>query len=173
MEIPGLGSVTKDEKYGWYYSGPISLPVLGGQACRIVVEGYDDDPAKEDFHVAVKNFLALDQSALKDATAHVFQYYQDCAANSTPGDDDYVMIEKPEDVWEHVRFGDEPVVSRRYYGDEGVYVSLSCGCDWEEEHGLQIVFKHGLKINKVGPYDGHLTNADAYGDDGLEKVIYR
>jgi hypothetical protein len=64
------------------------------------------------------------------------------------------------------------MVTRREHGDEGVYVSLNCECDWEEEHGLQIVFKNGLKINKVGPYDGHLTNSDAYGDESLEETVY-
>ena len=45
-------------------------------------------------------------------------------------------------------------------------------CDWEEEHGLQIVFKNGLTINKIGPYDGHCTNSDAYDDESLEDIIY-
>lgn len=49
----------------------------------------------------------------------------------------------------------------------------SFSCDWETEHGLQIVFKQGLKINKLGPFDGHLTNSDAYADKKLENVVYR
>jgi hypothetical protein len=42
----------------------------------------------------------------------------------------------------------------------------------EPEHGLQVVFQNGLRVNKVGPYDGHLTNSDAYGDDNLEQAVY-
>ncbi len=50
----------------------------------------------------------------------------------------------------------------------------SCGsCDWEREHGLQIVFKQGLFVNKVGAFDGHLTNSDAYANEELENVIDR
>lgn len=81
-------------------------------------------------------------------------------------------IKKAAEVWKHVHFGGEPVVSRRSYGDEGIYISLECNCDWEVEHGLQIVFKNGLVVNKVGPYDGHLTNSDAYDDERLENVVY-
>jgi hypothetical protein len=88
-------------------------------------------------------------------------------------DEESEAIKEPKDIWEHVNLGDEALVGRRARGDRGVYISLECECDWEEEHGLQIVFKHGLKINKVGPYDGHLTNSDAYGDESLEDVIYR
>ena len=79
----------------------------------------------------------------------------------------------PRVVWQHVRFGSEPMVSRRQYGDKGIYISVECGCDWEEEHGLQLVLKNGLKVNKLGEYDGHLTNSDAFDDGSLEHVIYR
>jgi hypothetical protein len=64
------------------------------------------------------------------------------------------------------------MVSRRPYGDELIYISLACAGDWEREHGLQVVFKQGLLVNKVGPFDGHLTNSDAYANKELEDVIY-
>ena len=47
MEIPGLGNVTKDDRFGWHCSEPISVPVLGGKMCRIVVEDYEEDDAKQ------------------------------------------------------------------------------------------------------------------------------
>jgi len=147
------------------------VSVLGGKRCRIVVEGYNEDPRKDDFHVAIASFLSIDSSVLEAAEGHVFQYYQDC--KGAWEDDEAVEIESPGDVWDHVQLGSEPVVSRRPYGDEGIYISLECNCDWEEEHGLQIVFKNGQRVNKIGPYDGHLTNSDAYGNADLEDVIYR
>ncbi|MFB9904292.1 DUF6985 domain-containing protein [Allokutzneria oryzae] len=43
---------------------------------------------------------------------------------------------------------------------------LTCGntspaamCDCEIEHGLQIVFRGGRVVTKVGPYGSHNTNA--------------
>jgi hypothetical protein len=53
-----------------------------------------------------------------------------------------------------------------------VYVSVGCECDWEVEHGLQIVFRDGATVTKVGPFDGHLTNASAHARDDLEGVVY-
>jgi len=90
-----------------------------------------------------------------------------------PSDEALVSIESPSEVWRHVQFGSEPFVTRRAYGDQGIYVSIECGCDWEPEHGLQIVLKNGERVVKVGAYDGHLTNSDAYADDSLEDVVYR
>lgn len=40
------------------------------------------------------------------------------------------------------------------------------------EHGLQIVFRGRHTVSKVGPFDGHLTNADAFGREGLDSVVY-
>lgn len=35
-----------------------------------------------------------------------------------------------------------------------------------------IVFKDGLIVSKVAPYDGHLTNVSAFGRKDLEDVVY-
>lgn len=173
MDIPGLGRVTKDAEFGWYCSKKLPVPVLGGKMCRILVDHYDGDRNQADYHRAIANFLSADASVLKKAEKHIFRYYEDCNSDLDPDEEGYLVIESPRDVWRHIRLGDKPRVKRRSYGDKGVYVSLECGCAWEHEHGLQIVLKNGLRVNKVGPYDGHLTNSDAYANDKLERVVYR
>lgn len=175
MQIPGLGPVVADADLGWYRSDPIPVPVLNGASCRFVVDGYDGDPSPEDFHAAIRAFLALDRSALTGAAPSIFDYYRDVMADVVAaGDDDrYVAIEGSDQVLDHVRFGVEPTVVRDAYGDRHVYISLECECDWEPEHGLQIVFRDGAVVTKVGPYDGHLTNSAAYADDTLDGVVYR
>jgi hypothetical protein len=169
MEVPSLGEVTMDEESGWYYSQPLSVPMFGGRQCRIVLEGYGEDERKEDFHVAIANFLSGGPGVLREADEPLYRYYKDFEEWWL--DDENEPI-KPADVWHHVRLGSEPMVSRRAHGDKGIYISVECGCDWEEEHGLQLVIKNGLKVNKLGGYDGHLTNSDAFANDSLENVIY-
>jgi hypothetical protein len=170
MEVPGLGEVTKDAQFGWYYSKPIPVPMFGGKQCRIVLHGYDEDERKEDFHVAVANFLSGSPAVLRQADDPLFRYYRDFEEGWL--EDNEQPIESADELWQHVRLGSEPMVSRRPYGDQGIYVSVECGCDREQEHGLQLVLKDGLKVNKLGGYDGHLTYADAFGDETLEDVIY-
>ncbi len=169
MNVPGLGEVTNDG-LGWYYSEPVRVAMLD-QKCRIVLEGYDEDPCQEDYHAAIANFLSSSPSVLKQAETHIYQYYLDLRRYFA--EEELAPIASPAGVWTHVRFGDEPFVSRRAYGDEGIYISLSGNCDWEPEHGLQIVFREGKEVCKVGPFDGHFTNSDAYADQSLEHVIYR
>jgi hypothetical protein len=168
MRIPGLGEVQKDEALGWYFGPSMPIPALGGAQCSVVVDGYDEDPRPEDFHAAIANFLTIGEEVLKRAEPFLFRYYQDCVRATGAG----ATIAKPADIWRHLHFGDEPQVKRRAYGDKGIYVSLSCRCDWEEEHGLELVFRNGLTVNKVGPFDGHATNADAYAEPSFEDVVY-
>jgi hypothetical protein len=164
MEIPGLGVVEKDH-FGCYHGPPMAIPVLGGKLCRIVVEGYDGDEAPADFHAAIASFLSIGEDVLKQAAPFVFRYYEDCAAEGIAP----VAIASPADVWRHVQFGSEVYATR---GERAIYLSLECNCDWEEEHGLQIVFKNGLVVNKVGPFDGHTTNSHAFAEDAFEDVVY-
>jgi hypothetical protein len=171
MEIPGLGEVTKDEQFGWYYSKPMPVPMFSGKHCRIVLEGYDEDERKGDFHVAISNFLSGSPAVLREADNPLFCYYRDFEELWL--EDGNRPIKSANELWQHVRLGGEPMVSRRSHGDEGIYISIECGCDWEREHGLQIVLRNGLGVNKLGGFDGHLTNSDAYDDESLENAIYR
>ena len=147
-----------DVESGWYVSEPVPVPVLNGSPCRFVVDGYDDDPAPADFHTAIRTFLALDRSTLTAAAPAIYEYYRDTMKHVVAAgyDDLYVAIEGPEQVLAHVSLGTEPTVVRDTDGDEHVYVSLECECDWEPEHGLRIAFRDGATVTKVGPYDGAL-----------------
>ncbi len=65
------------------------------------------------------------------------------------------------EIWNHVQ-PSHIYITRRPYKDKDVYVDINCECDWEQEHGLQLVFRQGKKIARVSQIDGHLTDADAY-----------
>lgn len=172
MDIPGLGTVERYEDFDWLCSRPVALGALGGRPCRVFLEGYEEDPNKEDFHVTIASLLSNERDLLEEARPYVFRYYYDANSEWEPDDAEYIEADL-QSIWEHVGLGSEPHISRRSHGDKAVYVSLECNCDWEEEHGLQLVFREGRALVKVGPYDGHLTNADAYADPSLEEVIYR
>jgi len=42
-------------------------------------------------------------------------------------------------------------------------VQITAECEWEPEHGLQIVYRDGSELKRVSQQDGHLTYVDAYG----------
>jgi hypothetical protein len=104
---------------------------------------------------------------LKASAPSVFDYYLD--VQSDVGDEvRFPSISSPEDVWQHIEFGEITV------GRDGgaVFVSVESECSWEPEHGLQVVFRAGRAVTKVGPFDGQYTNTSPDGRD-REDVVYR
>ncbi|MEU3643649.1 hypothetical protein AB0E59_09760 [Lentzea sp. NPDC034063] len=156
MEIPGLGTVVENE-YESLVSAPIPVPVIG-VALPFHLDGYTDDPAPDDFHAAIRAFLALDGTALEAAAPGVFDYYRHMGEVFGDELDDFPRIAGPAEVWNHVSFAGHEVTVQRDHGGGPVYISLEAECEWEVEHGLQVVFRDGARVTKVGPYDGHLTN---------------
>jgi hypothetical protein len=166
MEIPGLGPIVDQD--GTLYSEPVPVNFFECEMA-FIVEGYEDDPSPEDFHAAVEAFLALDQSALEAASVPVYEYYKEMR-DFGPGE--VPDIAGPEHVWDYVQPGFEAVLTRDDSGDRQVCVSVECNCDWEPEHGLQVVFRGGRVISKVGQYDGHLSNSSASGCEVAPDVVY-
>lgn len=171
LEIPGIGPLEEDPELNWHQSAPVALPLFNGAECNVVIEAYKEED-REGIFATVANLLSRDFSVLQAVEGDIYAYYQDCNADWEPGEEGYLEIATPADVWKHVQFGFEACISN-HFRDGHFYVSLECNCDWEPEHGLQIVLRDGLKVNKVGAYNGHVTNSNAYGRDIADEVIYR
>jgi len=133
-----------------------------------------DDVESADIRQAVQNALDAGPEVLAAAEPYVVHYCEEMLVRYPKKFRPDVHLAKPNDVWSYVHFGSFLHVSRRADGDteDGVYVSIECSCDWEPEHGMQIVLRDGREVSKVGAYDGHLTNADAFGNPELVGVIY-
>lgn len=172
MRIDNVGEFSKHKESDSFYSELMPVYVLSGHMCRVVLDGYEKDPHKEDFHVAITNLLSIDVSILEEAEQYIFQYYQDVNKCWQPEDPEFIVVASPQEIWRYIQFGKDLIVTRREYGERGIYISIHCKCDWEQEHGLEIVFKNGLKVNKIGSCNNHLTNSDAYDDDSLENIVY-
>lgn len=168
IKIEGIGTFEATD-YGLIAGqNSIYIPAFGRE-CRFLLEAYEGDANPSDFHDAIRRFIAMPQQTLTDASIHVFAYYTDIRKFEWSDAPD---IPSAEQVWNFVRFGSDAIVSRRGDGDDRIYISLSCGCAWEIEHGLQLVFREGNLISKVGQIDGHVSNANAFADPALEDVVY-
>lgn len=166
---------------GWA-TEPIALTCMGAHEVRFHVW---DPPAEEAIPLidaAIANMRTATPALLEHATEHVYRYYRDIAEYySAEEREDYGIptIERAADVWGHVQLGRRPSVSASLddasgYLHAGVaYVSFECECDWEDEHGLCLVFIDGERLGRVSAYDGHPTWAHACADRSLLDVIYR
>ena len=126
---------------------------------------------------AVGHFIAGGEMLLEEATPFLWAYYRTTAGEFTVEErKDYGVsqISDSVDIWEHVHFYSAP--TWRPGGgplEPGQsYLSFEGEVSWEREHGLQLVFERGQHVCKVGPYDGHLTNAHAFGDAALLGTVF-
>ena len=166
-DLPGLFGSFEQDKYGWIHSTPMVVPWLDAMPRTFLLDGFTGDPRPEDFFQAIWNFLGNSQKTLTDASAPLLLYSRDGQEH----DPDLEPLSL-ETVWDHVRIGTEIMVERRSRGDQAIYLSIESGCEWEEEHGLQLIFREGRTITKLGQYDSHLTNSDAFGNSAYEDVVY-
>ena len=90
--------------------------------------------------------------------------------SSVLGEDEVdVRIAVATDVWKHVQPSEVYVKRRRK--DKKVYMAIAAECDWEPEHGLQIVYRNGDQLSRVSAQDGHLSYCDAYAKPESEDRI--
>lgn len=134
----------------------------------------DADTSEAGAAAALAAFLALTPADRISDSRHVFAYYKDY--HQAVGGEDWMdeemgIPETPADIWDYVRPGEINLTKGRR-GDDNWYVVMEANCGWEEEHGLMLVWRNGTTLTKVGGYDGHVTNTNAYADDSLADVVY-
>lgn len=160
-----IGLLTQNERFDdWWRSEEIEIPFFDKAKLAITFTKFE--PEKDlkfiqDADNAILNFLKLTSlDRLKISDLILKNYFDFLEA---VGDDEEfkLNIDKQDQIWDFVHPNDI-YVSRRPYNDKDIYVQISCNCDWEEEHGLQLVFRQGRQITRVSGIDGHLTEADAY-----------
>ncbi|PUV24605.1 hypothetical protein DCO56_12280 [Sphingobacterium athyrii] len=117
----------------------------------------EDHSFIEEADELLRNFLAQDNSQRLTVSAYVYQNCMDFldAIGYDDADDAMWKMKQPEEVWQFVKFTGL-YVSREPYEDKGVYLQLLCDCDWEQEHGLQLVYNKQGKLVRVSAQDGHI-----------------
>ncbi|MBK9032216.1 MAG: hypothetical protein IPL61_13005 [Myxococcales bacterium] len=138
-----------------------------------------DPRARKVFDAALANFVSGGDALLDKATKYLWKYYRATIAAFDDAElDDYEIprLARDTDIWKHVAISRPPSfeLGRRSKYEPGIsYFSFEGEVSWEPEHGLQLVFEHGRRVCKVGPYDGHHTQAHAYDDLSLLRVVFK
>ena len=171
-----IGELEQSKEFeDWWESKPVAIPFLNGKKLKITFTGLDpeDDP---DFireaDQALSAFLAKtagDRLAVSDlAYQHCMDFLQ--AVGYDEADQPLWEIKEKSEIWNFI-YPQDIYLSRRHRRDKDVYLNLTCECEWEQEHGLQFVFRQGSVLTRVSDQDGHLTEADAYGNPDAEDEL--
>lgn len=166
----------------WPMPSPL-LPALKARLDRLLATPDLDDRDLTPEHLqafdeASRAFLAAGPDLLDQATEHLWAYYRDTAGEYSPADWEVhgiPALDHEADIWAHVTITNAPALTPGGTALEPgrAYISFEGEVTWEDEHGLQLVFEDGRAVCKVGPYDGHVTNAHAHGDEALLGTVYK
>ena len=159
----------------WWDSNEIAIPYFDDEKLIITFADFDPEEDKtfiEDADRALTNFLQLTSDDRKSISALVYKNCMDFlkAIDADEEDDPLMQVEDQNEIWNFV-YASEIFVTRRHVRDKNIYISIDCDCDWEQEHGLQLVFRQGKKLTRISSQDGHLTEADAYGKEDEEDAL--
>ncbi|CAM1345678.1 DUF6985 domain-containing protein [Tenacibaculum amylolyticum] len=166
-----------DDFNDWWESNLIIIPFFNNQEIKITFMDFvpENDPEFiKDADTALQLFLTKSESDKFDISKLVYKNCMDFLNAVVYDEDDQALwdIKNPNDIWNFVQ-PTHIFVTRRDYEDQSIYININCECDWEQEHGLQLVFKQGKHITRVSSIDGHLTNADAYGIPDEEDYLLK
>lgn len=161
MHISVLGSLKPDPHVpAFLVSEPLSIPFFDGQQLPVTVVNLTKTDGSE-VEAAISSFLKLGRQERLEVSRYVFaNYHQTAKFAAAQGYDLDCRIASEEAIWQHVQ-ASALFIDRRDRRDCAIYVSVLAECDWEPEHGLQIVYRRGSELVRVSQQDGHLTYADA------------
>ena len=150
--VKGVGALHQDTTLPeWLCSQPVKVDLLDGKLAPFIFEEEEDVDLAAligPIQSAVENFLRLSADSREELTELVYANYQQMLDASTLQP---LPMGSKSDIWKYVYPGE--VFVKQHPDDKNIYVIICCYCEWEQEHGLQMVFRNGEKISSVSEVD--------------------
>lgn len=171
-----IGQLRQEDQFPyWWKSSKIEVPFFENKKLKVTFMDFEPEHDKtfiEEADQALTNFLKLnlvDRNSISDLAYRNCKDFLD-AVDFDEADQPLRQIKDYNEIWNFIH-PTEIYVTRRPYKEHDVYLMLACECDWEQEHGLQLVFRQGKQLTRISDQDGHLTEADAYGKPDEEDEL--
>lgn len=162
-----IGQLRQENQFpDWWKSSKIEVPFFENERLTVTFMDFEPEHDKtfiEEADQALTNFLKLnlvDRNSISDLAYRNRKDFLD-AVDFDEADLPLRQIKDCNEIWNFIH-PTEIYVTRRPYKEHDVYLMLACECDWDQEHGLQLVFRQGKQLTRISDQDRHLTEADAY-----------
>ncbi|MGB3778822.1 MAG: hypothetical protein WA960_10725 [Tunicatimonas sp.] len=171
-----IGKLTQNERFDdWWESSQIEIPFFDDLKMKIIFMDFTLENDKEFINEADNALKLFLEKSKSDRLAISNLVHKNCmdflrAVGYDEANKKLWEIKDENEIWKFVQ-PDKIFITRRPYEDENIYIDINCECDWEQEHGLQLVFKKGKQLTRVNQIDGHLTDADAYDKSDSEDEL--
>ena len=160
ITLQSVGRLDRSDFEDWWRA-VVDVPMLENPLPVTVTDFNPQDPAQHAhaalFDAAIAAFLRFDA---RERAASGLKILANCHAYiEAIGEEDWnramAQCRDPIAIWQFVQPKDLYV---QYHEETAsAYVTLACECAWEEEHGLQLVYRDGMTLTRVSEQDGHLT----------------
>jgi Domain of unknown function (DUF6985) len=162
-----IGQLVQTENFpDWWKSKLIPISFFDNLELTITFMDFEPEFDKEfikEADNAISEFQKLGDSYKSEISKYIFEVCKKTLDEFDNNDfrDTFLGLKSENEIWKHIH-PSEIMVTRRPYNDQDIYFICACECDWEREHGLQLVFRQGKKLTRVSEQDGHVTEADAF-----------
>ncbi len=148
-----VGQLTQDDHFEeWWNSDLISIPYFQNTKLKVVFTEAEDENYFKLAEIAIMNFIQLTTSDRQNHSSQIIENYKQNLVF------DYTIkleFKSDNEIWDFV-YPSVIILAQNEIGE--VFVLVECGCEWEEEHGLQLVFKNGQRLTRVSYNDGGLED---------------
>ena len=148
-----VGKLKQDENFEECWNSElIEIPYFQDKPMKIVFTEAENESYFTLADFAIGNFMRLSISDRDNHSLQIIENYkQNLIFDYTPR----LELKSDNDIWNFV-YPSDIILAQNETGE--VFVLVECGCEWEEEHGLQLVFKNGQQLTRVSYNDGGLED---------------
>ena len=137
---------------GLYKSEPLEIPYFNNKKLPIGFVEAEHKEYMDTADIVLQNFLKLNSLNKINDSAMVHEYYAETLEH---GYTKPLNISSIEDIW---KFAEPEVIIIYWDENANFYLCVSCICEWEQEHGLELVFENGQAMTRAKGHDGHFTD---------------
>lgn len=149
-----------DDFDDWWISKDVEIPMFDNLKLKFIFMDFDpilDKNFITDADNALKFFLKKGTGDRCEISNHLYDickiYFNSYPEMPRKERGEFKKMLAYKNIWEFVK----PVEVYLTYNESGImFLDIHCECDWDEEHGLQIVYKEGNDLSKISEIDGHL-----------------
>ena len=141
-----------DYEPDFFYSAPFPFPYFDNKEIKVGFVEAEHQQYLDGADNVLENFIRLNSTDRIENSEIVHHYYSETLKY---GYTKSLYVKTSKDIWNFVT----PTEIIIHWDEVGeFYLCVSCDCEWEEEHGLQLVFKDGISLTRASGHDGHFTD---------------
>lgn len=143
-----IGQLKQHNKFtDWWTSQNIAVPFFDNK--KFIITFMDFVPENDKAFIveadqALANFLKLNAEYEEAISELAYKHCMDFLdyVGFDEADESLKQIKDANEIWNYI-YPTNIYVKRRPRRDKDIYIAIGCNCEWEQEHGFQLIFRKG------------------------------